>query len=545
MAVLTRPRSIRFIQILRLAIILFVAGAGFFLLRGYYGNIALYVVDIPLAALIVATLLTSLWMRQPLRAGIPLREDQLYVQVFIDVLVMSMVVFYTGASSSPLSLVLLFPVVLAAPFLYFRGSLFAASLSALTLGVLFALDASGILAPYGDTYYQSAVSFNGPDGLQVIWEWVFTAMVLFAVATTSGIILERFRINTSDVLGSVESGLLTVDDEGTVIFLNSAAREILELTGPEPEGRRFDAVLTGRLAPLAVLLHQTLEGQSLERRNEVCITTSRGTELPLGVSPTTLRHRQDVRGAVVIFQDLTEAKVVEEKIRLQDRLAVTGELAAGIAHELRNPLASISGSAEVLRESLCPEGEDGRLLDLVIDESARINRIVETFLTYARPRAADIRQCDLVPVLDDVVRLARAHPACDESKTVENDITANALVLADGDQMKQVFLNLVLNGLEAVEEGTVRILAAPEAEQIDSGRGFLEIWVQDQGPGVVARERETIFEPFYTRKRGGSGLGLSVARRIVDTHGGRILCAPDHDGNSTFRVLIPRGEGHS
>ncbi len=545
MAVLTRPRSIRFIQVLRLAVVLFVALAGFFLLRGYYGNIALYVVDIPLGALILANLLTSLWMSQPLRAGIPLREDQLYVQVFIDVLVMTMVVFYTGASSSSLALVFLFPVVLAGPFLYLRGSLFAASLSALALGVLFALDASGVLAPYGVIYNQTAVSFSGNDGIQLVWEWVFTALVLFAVATTSGIILERFRINTSDVLGSVESGLLTVDDEGTVIFLNEAAREILQLTGPEPEGRRYEAVLTDRLEPLADLLSNTLAGNPFERRNEVVIRTDTGKPLPLGVSPTALRHRQDVRGAVVIFQDLTEAKVVEEKMRRQDRLAVTGELAAGIAHELRNPLASISGSAEVLRESLKPEGEDGRLLDLVIVESARINRIVDTFLEYGRPQAADIRPLPLGPVLDDVVQLARTHPSCTTGKTVVHEVDKDVLILADSDQMKQVFLNLVLNGLEAIETGSVRIRLAPGQERIGGTSDRVEIWIQDDGMGVAREEREMVFEPFYTKKQGGSGLGLSVAQRIVENHEGRIVYAPDAAGTSTFRILLQRGGGQS
>jgi len=266
--------------------------------------------------------------------------------------------------------------------------------------------------------------------------------------------------------------------------------------------------------------------------------------MPLGNGTTILRHDDGtVRGVVLIFQDITEAKLLEEELRRKDKLAVIGELAAGIAHELKNPLASVSGSAEVLRESLQPEGEDARLLDLVVRESSRINQIIEEFLNYSRIRRSDIRPLPLKSLLEEVASLAGKHPSCDGSKVIEVELDTDVLVSADEGQMKQVFLNLVLNGLEAVDRtGRVVLTVAPEEEGKSIDERLVEVWVQDSGPGVPAEEIAHIFEPFYTSKRGGHGLGLAIVQRIVDTHEGLITFEPTADGTSTFRVFLPGGE---
>ncbi|MFC1529703.1 nitrogen regulation protein NR(II), partial [Gemmatimonadota bacterium] len=394
-----------------------------------------------------------------------------------------------------------------------------------------------------------------------IGQWVIIALALFTAAAISGFIsenqhaimrelgeltrrFERFRINTADVLGNIESGIVTVDVDGHIIFMNPAAQTILEYRGPHPEGRPFDQVFSGRLAPLMLNIRAPLEGGPPQRRNEVVITTEIGDEMPLGIGTTVLKSDVGaVRGVVLIFQDITEAKLLDEEIRRQDKLAVIGELAAGIAHELKNPLASVSGSAEVLQESLKPAGEDARLLDLVVRESARINETIEELLNYTRIRQSDIRPLLLHNLLDEVVSLARNHPSCDGEKVVEIEIDTEIFIRADEGQMKQVFLNLVLNGLEAVTgTGRVVITMAPESDRKPIVGTLVEIWIQDSGPGVPAEEVETIFEPFYTSKRGGHGLGLAVVQRIVETHDGHITFEPDADGISTFRVFLPGGE---
>ncbi len=473
---------------------------------------------------------------------------------------MGLVVFYTGATSSPLALIMLVPVVLASAYLYLRGSLFAASLSLVVLAALFWLDAMGWLQNYGPIYNQEAIAFPLAEQSDLIRDWLIIAFALFIAAAISGFIaqnqigiirelgeltrrLERFRINTADVLGNIDSGIVTVDADGNIIFMNRAALEILQYHGPNPEGRQYTLVLSGGLEPLSPFISDPLTGGPAKRRNEVVITSGSGIEIPLGISTTILSGNEGVRGVVLIFQDITEAKLLDERIRRQDKLAVTGELAAGIAHELKNPLASLSGSAEVLRESLRPEGEDGRLLDLVVRESARINESIEKFLNYSRIQQSDIRPLSLRTLFEEVAVLAGNHPSCEAGKEVLVELDTEVLILADEGQMKQIFLNLVLNGLEALEDpGTVVLRLPPENERKVVDEKLMEVWVQDSGPGVSVDETGAIFEPFYTSKRGGHGLGLAVVQRIVEAHDGYIVYDPDSDGTSTFRVFLPGGE---
>ncbi len=561
MTIFAKLRSVSWVQGIRFTVVVALAVFIWLFLRGNYGIDAFLVVDLPLIFLIVANVLSTIWLLQQQRRSGTLAEEQLYLQVFLDCLAMGLVVFYTGASQSSLALIMLIPVVLASAYLYLRGSLFAASLSVIILAVLFLLDTGGDPEHYGLIYHQAEIDFSLAENAELYWSWVIIALALFAAASISGFIssnqrviirelgeltrrFERFRINTADVLGNIDSGLVTVDIDGNIIFMNPAAQEILEYRGPNPEGRSFDLVLSGRLAPLNPYIRAPLEGGPPERRNEVLITTESGDEMPLGIGTTILQSNEGaVRGVVLIFQDITDAKLLDEELRRRDKLAVIGELAAGIAHELKNPLASVSGSAEVLRESLRPEGEDARLLDLVVRESARINETIEELLNYTRIRQSDIRPLLLRSLLEEVVSLARNHPSCDGDKVVEIEIDTEIFIKADEGQMKQVFLNLVLNGLEAVtRKGRVVITMAPDSERKAVDATLVEVWVQDSGPGVPADEVAEIFEPFYTSKRGGHGLGLAVVQRIVDTHEGHITFVPDAGGTSTFRVFLPGGE---
>jgi len=561
MTIFAKSRSVRFVQALRFTVVVVLAASIWSFLRANYGADAFVVVDIPLTFLIIANVLSTIWLLQQQQRSGTLPEMLLYLQVTLDCLAMGLVVFYTGAIGSELALIMLVPVVLASAYLYLRGSLFAASIAVMILAALYWFDAQGHLSAYGLIYNQEAILVRLSDNMALIYYWFTIALSLYTTAFISGYIsqnqldlirelgvltrrLERFRINTADVLGNIESGIVTVDIDGHIIFMNPTAQEILEYWGPNPEGRAFDMVLTGRLAPLSPYIRAPLEGGPRERRNEVTITTESGNEMPLGIGTTILRHDDGtVRGVVLIFQDITEAKLLEEELRRKDKLAVIGELAAGIAHELKNPLASVSGSAEVLRESLQPEGEDARLLDLVVRESSRINQIIEEFLNYSRIRRSDIRPLPLKSLLEEVASLAGKHPSCDGSKVIEVELDTDVLVSADEGQMKQVFLNLVLNGLEAVDRtGRVVLTVAPEEEGKSIDERLVEVWVQDSGPGVPAEEIAHIFEPFYTSKRGGHGLGLAIVQRIVDTHEGLITFEPTADGTSTFRVFLPGGE---
>jgi len=562
MAILAKPASIRFIQILRLAVVFFTSIAVYVLLRDTYGQDAIFVVDIPLLSLITVNLLSSVWLWQHMRKSGAVEEEQVYLQIFLDVMLMGMMVFYTGASSSTLNLLFLLPVMLASAYLYLRGTLFAASLSTIVLVTLFFLDSNGWLAEYGTNYLQVPLDFMNDIESQLIFaKSIVTVLVLFAVASISGYVaenhlstmgelievtrrLERIRINTSDVLTHMESGLLTVDEDGRIIFLNRAATEILQIEGLNNENQNYMSIFTGRLKPIRDFVEQYLNGYAdISARNELQLETKEGSYMPLGLSPALLTEGDSIRGLIVVFQDLTQAKVTENKIRRQDRLAVIGELAAGIAHELRNPLASISGSAEVLQTGLDVEGEDRQLLDLIVNESYRINDIVEQFLSYARIQKMDRQNIKLQELVNEVVALVKNHPSYTEGKEIVVELDNCPPVMVDAAQMKQVFLNLVLNGLEAVNgTGKICVCTPAEGEKHIDGPGYVEIWVQDDGPGVPEEQTESIFEPFHTNKRGGTGLGLAVVYKIMESNDGRVLYAPPSDGKSTFRVILPAAE---
>ncbi len=565
MPTLVRPRIVQFIRILRLSVVLFVAAAGFLIMRSSFRNIAVFVVDIPLAAILAAQALVAFWQRSATGGDRPVSADHpLYWQVVLDVLVMALVVFYTGASSSPFTLLFLIPVILASAFLNLRGSLFAASLSTVFLAAIIVIDAQGWLADYGALYAQVPLALDFSDSAEtaeLLIRFLVPAFSIFAAAFISGYLaenqlriagevgeltrrLERIRLNTSDVLENIETGLVTVGADGFIIFFNLAAREILELDSPEPEGRLYNIVFEGRFDPLRQIVRTVLEGAPMERRNEMRIELESGRVIPLWVTPTVLRTPYGIRGVVLIFQDITDAKLLEERIRRQDRLAVIGELAAGIAHELRNPLASISGSAEVLKDSLELSGDDAHLLGLMVKESQRINQIVEDFLNYSRIQATDRHPVDLAALAAEVAGLARNHPSHHKDHRIEIALEGCPSVRADSAQMKQVLLNLVLNGLQAIPDGGRVVIRRPgPGEARPLGPGRVEIWVQDDGPGVAPADVTRVFEPFYTRKRGGTGLGLAVVQRIVESHEGRIVYAPPPDGRSTFRIHLPAGEG--
>ena len=243
---------------------------------------------------------------------------------------------------------------------------------------------------------------------------------------------------------------------------------------------------------------------------------------------------------------------MQERVRRADRLAAVGQLAASIAHEVRNPLAAIANSVDMLRDELPVQGEQRQLMDLVVKESERLNRILDDFLDYASSRPLDTQVVPAATALAEVVALMRRHPDIgDEIDIVLEDRTdGTALTCIDPEQMKQVYVNLALNAFEAMEhQGTLAIVvehcnsAELDADEEAAESTYVALRFRDTGPGIESGQGPFIFEPFHTTKPGGTGLGLSIATKIVESHGGRLEGANLPGGGAEFSIYLPEVTG--
>jgi two-component system sensor histidine kinase PilS (NtrC family) len=263
---------------------------------------------------------------------------------------------------------------------------------------------------------------------------------------------------------------------------------------------------------------------------------ARGERRLLGYTAFDLEGRRGERaGTAVIFQDLTELRAMEEAVERSKRLADLGQVAAGLAHELRNPLASVSGCVELLRgvEGLSPE--DQRIMGIVLRETARLDQLLTRFLEFTRPAPPHRVPVDLAQVVGETVDVFAADPAA-QGLSIERAL-ARAPIDCDPDQLRQVAFNLLANAAQAIRDagrpGTIRVTCAP-----GPGGGAL-LAVADDGPGIPAAERRRIFTPFFTTKAKGTGLGLAVVQRIVDAHGGSIGVESAPGQGARFTVRLP------
>ena len=319
------------------------------------------------------------------------------------------------------------------------------------------------------------------------------------------------------IVDSIQSGLMTTDAEGRILYVNQFAEAIL---GRSPAGLRGSAVRAVLGSPL--LGPAELAARAASRalaRLELSYPHPDGRALELGVSVTPLATQEAPRsGYLVVFQDLTEIRRLEEEVRTKEKLAAVGEMAAQLAHEIRNPLGSIRGSAQVLMGEPGLGDEQGRLLDIISRESKRLCDTLNRFLYQARPSGRTERPVDLRPLVEEAVTLLRNAPEVRPDHAVHFEADDGPHVcLADPDQIKQVFWNLARNALEAMpERRPARALPAPR------GRRGRAVGARPGARASAADEQRRLFEPFQSSSAMGTGLGLAIVFRIVREHGGDI-----------------------
>ena len=378
--------------------------------------------------------------------------------------------------------------------------------------------------------------------------------------------LERLRDLHRLTVESIGSGLATIDPEGRVTSFNPEAERITGLRASEAEGRRLGDLMPGALSVIAARDDHGPGGEPNLGRDRIAYRNARGEALFVGLGSSQLLGPEGERlGHVVIFQDVTAVVTMEGELRRSERLAAVGEMAARMAHEIRNPLASISGSVQVLQSTGAEQGDDatrGQLMRIVVREVDRLNALIGDFLRYSRPAPLALEAVPLAQLVNEVAGLAGGPTRSD--LRYELALDAEVVVWADPAQLKAAVWNLVVNAEQSMAgKGVLRLRVRRGEAGIASQDGRLPgrneskgsggtdpqpvrmgvLEVDDSGPGIPADVLDRIFEPFFTTKQDGTGLGLATVQRIVEQHGGAIEVETTLGRGTCFRVLIPLAEG--
>jgi two-component system sensor histidine kinase PilS (NtrC family) len=346
--------------------------------------------------------------------------------------------------------------------------------------------------------------------------------------------LANLRALHERIVQSIRSGVVTTDLQGTIYTFNSAAEEI---TGyPEADVRGQDASIffgeiKGIIDDSMTIRHA---GEASPRFEANCLTAD-GLRLRLGFSISPLfAETGETTGTVITFQDLTHIRALEETSRRQDRLAAIGRMAASIAHEIRNPLAAMRGSIQMLRADMEGESSQTELMEIILRESDRLNRIISDFLSYARPRSIIQSKVDVGGLLKQTFTLLRHSAEMSESQVIQEEVPATPLLVdADSEQLQQVFWNLARNALQAMPDGGT-LQASVEQQSPER----LRIAFSDSGRGMSPEQVEHLFEPFSSTT-GGTGLGLSIVYQIIRDHGGTINVRSRLGQGTTIAIELP------
>jgi two-component system sensor histidine kinase PilS (NtrC family) len=472
------------------------------------------------------------------------------LQLACDAVIVSAFIYFTGGVTSIFSSLYVLPIVAGSTVQFRRGGLLVATLSAVFyMGLVLAQ----YMAAWGLLHdpWLAATRILLPTRLVAEYTVALNVFGFFAVALLSGSLadtvrsagvqLEKASTEIADlqalnqhVIDSLPSGLVTTDRAQRVLTFNHAAESITGLSFRGAVGRPLAEVLQ-----LPALLIETMNVGLIgagARRLESHYRRPDAVEIVVGLSATHLETPSGRAGYIVTFQDVTEVKKLDREARIQQRLAAVGEMAAGIAHEIRNPLASMSGSIQILRQELPLSAEQEQLMDIVLRESERLNMTIRSFLAYAQPQKFAIARFDIGRALNDTALLLRNSAELGEGHTIDVDVPRTQLWYdADEGQIRQIVWNLATNGLRAMTTGgRLRLAGHLEAES-----GDVVIDVQDEGIGIPPEQLDGLFQPFHGTFASGSGLGLAIVHRLVADYRGEIQVSSHPGTGTTVSVRLP------
>ncbi|MEK6775808.1 MAG: ATP-binding protein [bacterium] len=478
-----------------------------------------------------------------------------YFQIVGDIVFITGILQITGGIESPFVFLYFLSIISGSILYYKRGSLTAAVLSALSYMGLFYFNTAG-------WYWFHAGSYPVQEMTQLYYRGFLNLFSFFVIAFLSNQLAKRLEIAGEEIrekedriedlqslheniIGSVTSGLITTGLNGRLTSVNQAARKILQMSMGDILKYGLD-----QLFPYPevseYLAKDALDQDEDSIRFETTYLNGHGDEKILGMTLSRLRNKgADFAGFLCTFQDLTRFKLLEEKMKRREQLAMIGELSAAIAHEIRNPLASMSGSIQVLRSELDLSKENRRLMDIIIKETDRLNSLIGNFLMYARPRSLECKPVGIKKLVDETITLLQNSTRMTVPVRFETEIEEDAEILVDPMAIRQVFWNLAINAVEAMPEGgTLRVTATRvQDRKLSKGEGrtgFVRVTVSDTGGGIDPAARKKLFFPFHSTKERGSGLGLAIVHQIVQQHAGWIDVVNNDPGTgAVFHLYLP------
>ena len=469
------------------------------------------------------------------------------LQLATDAIVISAVVLLTGGVSSYFSTLYALPIIGASILQFRRGALLVGSLSALLYAGVVVGQYQGAFE-FLETRWAVTGHVARPPAPMAFYMVGLDIFAFLSVAILSGYLADRLRTAHASlarasseiadlqafnqhVIEGLTSGLATADRHGRVLTFNGAAEQITGYRVADALGRRVFDLL--QLPPVFVAsLDATVEGS---RRADLRFTTSDGRQIEIGLTAARLVMPGGQTGFLFMFQDITETRRLRRKSAAQERLAAVGEMAAGIAHEVRNPLASMSGSIQILRQELPLSAEQAQLMDIVLRESERLNDTITSFLAYARPERASSQRFDLRRAVNDTALLLRHSPESEDRHRIRVDVPeAPVWFEADEGQIRQVVWNLATNGIRAMPDGGDLVLAVRTEEG-----GAVTLSVRDEGVGIPPGELDSMLQPFHGTFAQGTGLGLAIVHRIVSDYRGEIQVTSAPEAGTTVCVRLP------
>jgi two-component system, NtrC family, sensor histidine kinase PilS len=484
-----------------------------------------------------------------------------YIQIVFDVLAVTVLIYLSGGVDSIYSFLYMPVIMSAAVLLMKKGSILVASVSTLCYGVMLDLQYFGWIEPVNVVGSYTSSSDSG-----VYFQTILMNICAFyLVAYVSGYLAEeldkssrriqqqqqdlrRLEMLNLNIVQSINSGLVTIDLSGSIQHVNRHAQEILGLDQNEIMGRSIVEVFPELDAEMVLPDEAALHPRPSDAigRREIRYVTPGGDRLQLGYAISALQDfSHQCFGWIINFQDLTVVREMETHVQRMERLAFAGKIAAEIAHEIKNPLAAMSGSMQMLQDETSDQPDLARLTAIVSREIERINILVTDFLWLAKspPKAKRIQALPVCQLILDTISLMKRQQEISSLYRVQTHFEIEPVLQMDPHIFQQILWNLFRNALEAMPDGgdlAVRVSAYPnQADKEVRGHSHLRIDIEDSGCGISPELQEKIFEPFFTTKEKGTGLGLSTVYQLLQGCGGRIEVHSELNRGSIFSLLFP------
>ena len=477
----------------------------------------------------------------------------LYIQAICDVLMITGLVYATGGISSVYAVFYTLVIIYSVLFLERRGGLIIASACSICYGLLLDLEYYKILTPL-----YAIVSQDNPFTAGYVFSRIIIYILSFYLIAFLAIFVveqekktrtllqeketafDQLDLLHRSIIESVDTGILTINLRGQIKSFNRAAEEITGYSFAEVEDKNI-VDLFPEYGGLLENIHTGDHPDSQQSRVEMYVESHEKKPLTLGCSVSFLNDGTGKRiGDILVFQDLTAIKKMELILEKNRRLAFIGEMAAGLAHEMRNPLASISGSIQVLHKSLPLNETDERLMQIILRGKDQLESFMRDFLLLSRPTPGIPEMIKITDIIEDILESIRYLPDWrDDIQVIKSLQDHLPFIRANKTEIRQLIWNVLMNAIQSMPNGgRVTIETGKDTTDISAGQ-FLEIKISDNGQGIMENDLGKIFEPFYTTREKGTGLGLAIVNRIVEGHAGKIKVDSRSGEGTTFTIWLP------